>query len=103
LWGTSPTLSHGTKSNMATPAPVTDGKHVYAFFGTGDLFCIDMSRGLVWQRSLASQFGAFENRFAHSSSPLLYQDLIVLQCDHYGDSYLIALDQKTGSTRWKTD
>src|SRR5262245_3389438 len=42
FWGTAPTLSHGTKSNMATPAPVTDGQHVYAFFGTGDLFCIDM-------------------------------------------------------------
>ncbi len=103
LWGTAPTLSQGTKSNMATPAPVTDGRHVYAFFGTGDVFCIDMAGGLVWQRSLASEFGPFENRFAHSSSPLLYRDMVVLQCDHYGDSYLIAVDQKTGTTRWKTD
>ncbi|MBM4075793.1 MAG: hypothetical protein FJ267_09140, partial [Planctomycetes bacterium] len=52
LWGTSPTLHHTSKSDMATPTPMTDGKFVYAFFGTGDVFCVDANGGLVWQRSL---------------------------------------------------
>lgn len=103
FWGTSPTLYHATKSSMASPSPVTDGKHVFAFYGTGDVICVDFDGGLVWQRSLASEYGEFENRFAASSSPLLYRDLLLLQCDHYGPSYLLAIDKATGANRWKAD
>lgn len=103
LWGTSPTLYHATKSNMATPSPVTDGRHVYAFYGTGDVFCVDRDGGLVWHRSLAAEYGPFENRFAASSSPILYRDMLLVQCDHYGGSYVIAIDKRTGANRWKTD
>jgi len=103
LWGSAPTLYHATKSSMASPSPVTDGRHVFAFFGTGDVVCVDFDGRLVWQRSLASEYGAFENRFAASSSPLLYRDLLLLQCDHYGASYLLAIDQATGADCWKTD
>jgi len=103
FWGTAPTRHHGSKSSMASPAPVTDGKHVFAFFGTGDVFCLDMNGKLIWQRSLAAKYGKFENRFAASSSPLLFRDLLLLQCDHYGDSYLIAIDKRTGRNRWKVE
>lgn len=103
LWGTAPTRYHGSKSSMASPAPVTDGKFLYAFFGTGDVFCFAMNGELQWQRSLADEYGRFENRFAASSSPLLYRDTVLLQCDHYGDSYVIALDRETGANRWKVD
>jgi len=104
LWGTAPTRYHGSKSSMASPSPVTDGRHVWAFFGTGDVFCLDSATGqLAWHRSLAGEYGAIENRFATSSSPVLYRDTLLLQVDHYGDSYLVALDLKTGSNRWKVD
>lgn len=103
FWGTAPTLYHQQKSSMATPVPVTDGQHVFAFFGTGDVFCLTVEGELVWQRSLADEFGAFENRFAASSSPLLYEDLLIVQCDHYGASYIVAIDQATGADRWKVD
>ena len=63
LWGTSPTRYHTTKSSMASPTPVTDSKHVFAFFGTGDLFCLDREGQLIWHRSLATEYGRFENRF----------------------------------------
>ena len=103
LWGSAPTLYHPTKSSMASPSPVTDGEHVFAFYGSGDVVCVDIDGGLVWQRSLASEYGPFENRFAASSSPLLYRDLLLLQCDHYGPSYLLAIDKTTGANRWKVD
>ncbi len=103
FWGTSPTRCHGQKSTMATPTPVTDGEAVFAFFGTGDVFAVDRDGGPLWQRSLAREYGVFENRFAASSSPLLYQDLVIVQCDHYGDSYLIALDKTTGVNRWRVE
>lgn len=103
LWGTAPTLYHATKSSMASPSPITDGECVYAFYGTGDVFCLDLDGQLRWQRSLAEEYGPFENRFAASSSPLLYEDLLILQCDHYGASYILAIEKTTGKTRWKTD
>lgn len=103
LWGSAPTLYHPTKSSMASPSPITDGEHVFAFFGSGDVVCVDFEGGLVWQRSLAGEYGPFENRFAASSSPLLYHDLLLLQCDHYGPSYLLAIDKATGANRWKAD
>lgn len=103
LWGTAPTLHHATKSSMASPSPITDGRHIFAFFGTGDVFCTDMDGHLVWHRSLANEYGPIENRFAASSSPLLFEDVLIVQCDHYGPSYVVAIDKKTGANRWKTD
>lgn len=102
LWGTSPTLFY-PRSGMASPTPVTDGEHVFAFFGTGDVFCFDMDGRLLWQRALADEYGRFQNRFAASSSPLLLEDKLILQCDHYGDSYLIALNLHSGANLWKSD
>jgi outer membrane protein assembly factor BamB len=88
---------------MATPAPVTDGESIFAFFGTGDVFSLDMAGNLNWQRSLATEYGEFENRFGASSCPLLFDDAVILQCDHYGASYLVAIDKQTGANRWKAD
>ncbi|MEX0725847.1 MAG: PQQ-binding-like beta-propeller repeat protein [Planctomycetaceae bacterium] len=103
FWGTAPTLYHGSKSSMATPVPVTDGEFIYAFFGTGDVFCLSSEGELMWQRSLANEYGVFENRFAASSSPILHENLLILQCDHYGDSYVLAIDKATGTNVWKAD
>ena len=102
LWGTAPTLFYG-RSGMASPSPVTDGKRLFVFFGTGDLFCFDLDGGLLWQRAIAEEYGPFENRFAAASSPLLFEDKLIVQCDHYGASYVLAIDQKTGANRWKSD
>ena len=103
LWGTAPTLHHAYKSSMASPSPITDGEAVYAFFGSGDLAAIDLQGRLLWHRALADEYGAFENRFAASSSPLLFEDLVILQCDHYGHSYLLGVEKATGANRWKAD
>lgn len=103
MWGTAPTGFYPGKSSMATPTPLTDGKRLFTFFGTGDVFCFDLDGHMQWQRSLATEYGEFENRFAHSSSPLLFENTLILQCDHYGLSYLLSLDPETGANRWKTD
>ena len=77
LWGTSPTLFY-PRSGMASPSPVTNGKHVFTFFGTGDVFCFTMDGQLVWQRALADEYGRFQNRFAASSSPLLFDNNLIV-------------------------
>jgi len=102
LWGTSPSLFY-PQSGMASPSSVTDGERIFSFFGTGDVFCFDMDGGLYWQRALSWEYGRFQNRFAASSSPLLFDGKLILQCDHYGDSYVVALDVKTGEDVWKSD
>src|SRR5262245_8679334 len=91
------------KHNLATPSPVTDGTHVYAWFGTGQLVALDRSGAIVWQRHLASDNGAFDIQWGHGSSPVLYGDLLILLCDQPARSYVVALDKATGKDRWKAD
>jgi len=87
---------------MAAPSPVSDGKRLYALFGTADLICLDFDGKPIWVRSLGGEFGVFRNRWGMSSSPLVVDDMIVIQVDHWGGSYLLAVDAATGKTRWKT-
>jgi outer membrane protein assembly factor BamB len=91
------------KSNMASPSPVSDGQMVYAWFGTGQLVALDMNGKLVWERNLAKEIAPFEINWGHSSSPTLYQDTLILLCDHEPASYLLAVDKRTGKERWKAD
>ncbi len=91
------------KHNLASPSPVTDGQLVYAWFGTGQIVALDMNGKLVWQRHLGREISPFEINWGHSSSPTLYQDLLILLCDHEPASYLLAVDKRTGKDRWKAD
>jgi outer membrane protein assembly factor BamB len=91
------------KHNLASPSPVTDGERVYAWFGTGQLVALDLEGKLVWQRHLAKDYSPFEIPWGHSASPTVYEDSLVLLCDHEPASYLLALDKRTGREKWKTD
>lgn len=89
------------KSSYASATPATDGRHVYAYFGSEGLYAYDMNGKLVWKADLGklSSVG-----MGHSTSPILYKDLILLQCDEeYGkDSFVIGIDKKTGREVWRT-
>lgn len=90
------------KHNLATPTPATDGERIYAWFGNGQLVALDMSGNQLWTRHLGEE-APFENQWGHGSSPLLYEDSLILLCDHLPASYLLALDKRTGRQRWKVD
>ena len=87
---------------MAVPTPATDGKRVFALFGTGDLVCVDHDGAPVWVRSLAQEYGPFRNRWGMAASPVLVGNLLVVQVDHSGQSYLLGVDPATGADRWRT-
>jgi outer membrane protein assembly factor BamB len=87
---------------MAVPTPATYGRRVYALFGTGDLVCVDFDGKPVWLRSLAQEYGPFRNRWGMAASPVLVGDLLVVQVDHWGKSYLLGIEAATGRNRWKT-
>src|SRR5262249_46593887 len=61
LFGSAPTDLFAP-GGMAVPTPVTDGKHLFTLFGTGDLACLDFDGKPVWVRSLAEEYGPFRNR-----------------------------------------
>jgi outer membrane protein assembly factor BamB len=88
---------------MAVPTPATDGKLVYVLFGTGELAALDFDGKPVWIRSLADEYGPFRNRWGMGTSPILAEDTLYVQVDHWSQSYLLAVEAKTGANRWKTD
>ncbi len=92
--------SHSTGS-WASNSPVTDGKHIYAYFGSHGLYCYDMQGKLIWDKDFGDM--TVKNAWGEGSSPALYKDKIVVNWDHEGQSFIIALDKSTGKELWKTD
>jgi outer membrane protein assembly factor BamB len=92
--------THAT-NGFASASPCTDGKHVYAHFGSRGLYCYTMDGKLIWDRNL----GQMDTRssFGEGSSPTLEGNNILVPWDHEGQSYLYALDKSTGETIWKTE
>lgn len=102
LFGSAPTDLFAP-GGMAVPTPATDGKLLYVLFGTGELAALDFAGKPVWIRSLAEEYGPFRNRWGMGTSPILVGDLLMVQVDHWSQSYLLGVDPKTGANRWKTD
>lgn len=103
LFGSASSEGLYAQGGMAVPSVATDGQRVYAVFGSGDLVALDFDGKPVWIRSLAQEYGPFRNRWGMAASPLLLDDLLVVLVDHWAPSYLLGVDPKTGTTRWKTD
>jgi outer membrane protein assembly factor BamB len=91
------------KHNLATPSPVTDGRLVYALFGTGQLMALEQNGSIAWQRHLGREYSPFDVQWGHGSSPVVHDGTLILLCDHPSASYLVALDARTGKERWKAD
>ncbi|MEX0716901.1 MAG: PQQ-binding-like beta-propeller repeat protein [Planctomycetaceae bacterium] len=89
----------------AAATPASDGERVVAFFGNAGAVCWDLDGKELWRRDL----GDFETELGLATSPIIEDGRVILVCDHDGDriktfdSFLIALDAKTGKTIWKTD
>lgn len=89
------------KSSFAASTPATDGKHVYAFFGSEGLYAYDMNGKFAWKADLG-KLGTVG--MGTGTSPILYDNLVVMQCDEDNgeSSFIVALDKKTGKEVWKT-
>lgn len=91
------------KASGANPSPITDGKHVYAYFKSGDLGCITIAGKLVWQTNLQTKYGPDRLNWDLGTSPVLTRGSVVVAVMHQGPSYLLALDKLTGEQIWKQD
>jgi outer membrane protein assembly factor BamB len=94
------------KATYANATPFTDGRYVVAFFGSQGLYAFDMSGKPVWQKDLGVlNTGAYdlpEYEWGTASSPIIYKDMVIVQCDTQNESFVLAADVKTGKTVWKT-
>lgn len=91
----------GDEGNSASPSPVTDGKHVWAMLGTGELGCFDFDGNEVWKYNLQDKYGKFNIAFGMTSTPVLDGDQLYLQLLHTNYFLLVRLDGPTGKEVWK--
>lgn len=87
--------------SWAANSAVTDGECVLAYFGSRGLFAYDMKGNLQWQIDLGDM--RTRNGFGEGSSPALYGDKAVVNWDHEDQSFIVALNKKTGEILWKKD
>lgn len=95
------------KSTYANATPATDGRIVVAWFGSQGVHAYDVKGRFLWKVDLGRvDMGAYDiptYEWGPASSPIIWNDLVILQCDTQADSFLLALDATTGKTVWKTE
>jgi outer membrane protein assembly factor BamB len=88
------------RSSYAAPTPSTDGRNLYVWFGSEGLYAYDFNGKLLWKQN----FGGISTLgMGVGTSPLLYNNLVILQCDEdLGQkSFIVAVDKKTGKEAWR--
>jgi outer membrane protein assembly factor BamB len=111
LWDETATEGHPKdkrhiKSTYANSTPATNGEYVVAFFGSEGLFAYDMNGKFLWKKDLGrldvGAYDAPEYEWGPASSPIIYKNLAIVQCDTQDESFIIACDLETGETVWRT-
>ncbi|MGB1817976.1 MAG: pyrrolo-quinoline quinone, partial [Rubripirellula sp.] len=74
--------ARGDEGNSASPSPITDGVHVWAFIGTGKLVCYTIDGTLVWEADLQQRYGKFDIAFGMSATPVLHDNRLFVQLIH---------------------
>ena len=101
-----PKSKRHTKSSQANCTPATDGKFILVNFGSEGLYCYDFKGNLVWKRDLGLLNPGFYLvpgiEWGFSSSPIIYKNRIILQCDIPKTPFIVALDLSTGNEIWRT-
>jgi outer membrane protein assembly factor BamB len=100
-WEGTPYDNRHRKSSYAASTPATDGKMVYAFFGTEGLYAYDFNGKLAWKANLGNMANL---GMGTGTSPILFENLVIVQCDEDNGegSFIVALDKKTGKEAWRT-
>jgi outer membrane protein assembly factor BamB len=100
-----PKIKRHPKSTHANTSIATDGKNVVAFFGSEGLYCYTMTGELKWKADfgvLKSVFYMMEQaEWEFASSPILYNGVVIIQCDVLNNSFVAALDAETGKELWR--
>jgi outer membrane protein assembly factor BamB len=94
------------KASQANCTPATDGKYLVVHFGSEGLYCYDFKGNLIWKKDMGILApGPYTDpgvEWGYASSPVIYKDKIIVQCDIPKTPYIAALDLATGRDIWKT-
>jgi outer membrane protein assembly factor BamB len=85
------------RNSHASPTPIVDGDRVYVHFGALGTAALSTTGEIVWKTRLP-----YQSQHGNGGSPILYGDLLIVSCDGSDDAYVVALDKRTGKTRWRT-
>jgi outer membrane protein assembly factor BamB len=100
-----PEVGRHPKSSHANCTPVTDGRHIVAFFGSEGLYCYDFEGDLLWKKDFGKlDAGAFDAKsvdWEFASSPIIHKDVIIIQSDVRSGSFVTALDITDGTEIWR--
>jgi outer membrane protein assembly factor BamB len=101
-----PKIKRHTKASHANSTLATDGERLIAFLGSEGLYAFDLSGKLLWKKDLgvldAGYFMVPEAQWETGSSPVLHDNVVVLQADVQKDSFLAAFDARDGKELWRT-
>jgi len=101
-----PKIKRHIKSTHASSTPATDGKHVIAFFGSEGLYCYDVNGKLLWKQDLGVLDGGWfydpDYQWGTASSPIIYKNMVIVQCDVQKNSFIAAYDINNGKRLWMT-
>ena len=101
-----PKTKRHPKSSQATATPVTDGRHVIVSFGSEGLYAYDVNGNLLWTRDLgilnAGWFYDPDYEWGVGSSPIIWKNMVIVQCDIQKNSFIAAFDVATGHPIWRT-
>lgn len=89
---------HATNS-FASGSPVTDGERLYVPFGSRGFYCYDLQGNKVWEKDLGDM--RTRGSFGEGASPALAGDRLIITWDHEENSFIVALDKKTGAELWR--
>ena len=89
------------KSSYASETPVTDGQRLYVYFGSLGPFCYDLDGNKLWSQKWPSF--KIRNNWGTAASPVLHKDRLYIVNDNEEQSFLVALDKKTGKQIWRTE
>ncbi len=101
-----PRAKRHTKATQANATMATDGKNLVAFFGSEGLYCYDLKGKLRWKKDLgilaSGPYNATELEWGFASSPIIYKNRVLVQCDVLNGGFLAAFDLKDGKEVWRT-
>ncbi len=101
-----PKTKRHPKSSQASATPVTDGKVVVASFGSEGLYAYDFTGKQLWKKDLgvlnSGWFFDPDYEWGIGSSPIIYKNMVIVQCDIQRGSFIAAFDSATGKDLWRT-
>ncbi|HUT89139.1 MAG TPA: PQQ-binding-like beta-propeller repeat protein [Thermoguttaceae bacterium] len=102
LWATGSTICNPYGA-VADNTPASDGRLIFAFYSSNDLACFDLEGNLKWLRGLTYDHPTTRNEASMASSPLVLGEVVVVQLENQGESFVAGIDVATGATRWRLD